>query len=242
LPITARNRAGQTTQAKIQPGTAPKLTMVVKEVAPGVYEIEAHDQATGDPVTIDTCDGKGHIFKKGSLQPDQCKFRYTDSGQCQSASQKTTMDPRHGKLQDLIGHGDLTVTATNTAGQQTKTTVKATEAPPPKLSLESIGNDFYRIKASDNSGSPVTLRAKDSKGYEFSSLACDGTLEPNTVFQYVEAGDAPNHSDSLNHATHGQVPRWHGRGKLIVSHQPGWSNRIGYQNAHCSCKAGLETF
>jgi hypothetical protein len=209
LTVTATNTAGKEAKAKVHPSEASPPKIKIEDLGKGLHRIVASDES-GDPVTLEGVDNStGHPFT-GIFTPGAV-FSYTEAGNG-SAKQTEVKDPVHGKVQKLRGHGDLTVTATNTAGKEAKAKVHPSEASPPNIKIEDLGEGLHRIVASDESGDPVTLEGVDSKGHPFT-----GTFEPGTLFTYTNAGDGYAKLEEAKDPVHGKVQKLHGHGDLMVT-------------------------
>ncbi len=203
LTVTVTNASGKTVQAMIEPAEASSPVVNIHELEKGVYRLEVSDES-GNPVTILAVDSERNTFNDALA--DQSIFRYEEAGE-RSATQEIQGDSRHGGTQKIRGKGDLTITAINSAGKESSIVLKPTEADPPYLRMEDLGDGFFKVIASDGDGEPVKVNAADQEGNAFA-------VEPGTVFRYEVAGKRPCSQESREDGRLGLVQKLFGNGNL----------------------------
>ncbi len=203
LTVTVTSASGKTAQALIEPAEAPPPVVNIHELETGVYRLEVSDES-GNPVTILAVDSERNTFNNALA--DQSIFRYEEAGK-RFATQEIQEDSRHGGTQKIRGKGDLTITAINSAGKERALVMKPTEADPPSLRMEDLGDGFFKVIASDGDGEPVIVEAADQEGNAFA-------VEPGTIFRYEVAGKLPVSQETREDGKLGSVEKMFGSGNL----------------------------
>lgn len=204
LTVTATNSAGKETKVNVSPTEASAPKIHIEDLGKGVKKLHVTDES-GEPVTVKGVDSAGHPF---TMEPGTV-FKYVECGAGES-KQASENDPNHGAVQVMRGNGDMKLTATNTAGKEATATVRPTEAGAPTLNIQDLGNGLHKIVASDESGEPLELTAKDANGKPFS-------VSPGTVFSYVDAGNGSGKQESVSDPKHGDIQKIRGSGDLVVT-------------------------
>ena len=204
LSVKATNEEKKTTEAIVKPSEASPPKLEIEDLGNGLRKVVATDES-GTPVRLAAVDinGKPFTLKPGSI------FSYTDAGEGPS-KQKESQDQACGSYQKLHGHGELSITATNESGKTSKVTVDPSDASPPKLEIEDLGNGLHKVVATDDTGDPVSLRVVDGKGRTFS-------LEPDTIFSYIEAGNGPAKQHQITDPSQGQIQKILGNKTLTIT-------------------------
>lgn len=203
LIITAINSAGKESKIVVKPTEPDPPSLQLQDMGDGHYKIVASDK-DGEPVTIQAADKNGNLF---TAKPDMI-FRYEETGK-RPAGQVTRDHGRHGSTEKMYGNGELTFTAVNSAGKESKVDIKPTEPDPPSLKVQDIGDGYYKILASDRDESNVTVKAEDSHGHLFKA-------EPDMILRYFRTDGAAEQT-SYKHPTHGNVSNIYGKGDLTFT-------------------------
>lgn len=201
LTLTVDNGAGKTVTVTIDPAEPGPPKLKVEEIRPGLYKIIASDQA-GFPVTVKGSDSEGNPFL--NLTPGSF-FTYDKAW-------KGSHQEESKHVQQLAGQGVLRLTATNADGKETTIEVTPSETSPPKVKVQHLGDNLYKLKVKDPTAlhGPLEITARDGDG----SLV---TLANDDIFSYVDAGSGKSLQQLDNDEQHGAIQKVRGHGDLKIT-------------------------